>query len=57
MPCASGEARHLYALRLAIVGGDERVLGALIRRLGRERGVAARIAYDGMEFSLDELVQ
>src|SRR6516164_2961604 len=38
-----------------IVSGDERVLGALVRRLGRERGVEARIAYDGMELSLDEL--
>jgi len=38
-----------------IVGGDERVLGALVRRLGRERGVEARIAYDGMELSPDEL--
>jgi phosphoribosyl 1,2-cyclic phosphodiesterase len=38
-----------------IVGGDERVLGALVRRLGRERGVEARIACDGMQVSLDEL--
>ena len=38
-----------------IVGGDGRVLGALVRRLGRERGVEARIAFDGMELSLDEL--
>jgi hypothetical protein len=38
-----------------IVGGDGRVLGALVRRLGRERGVEARIAYDGMELNLDEL--
>ena len=37
-----------------VVSGDERVL-ALIRRRGRERGVEARIAYDGMELSLDEL--
>jgi hypothetical protein len=39
-----------------IVGGDERVLGALIRRLGREHGVEARIACDGMGLTLDELV-
>jgi phosphoribosyl 1,2-cyclic phosphodiesterase len=39
-----------------IVGGDGRVLGALVRRLGRERGVEAWIAFDGMELSLDELV-
>ena len=38
-----------------IVGGDERVLGPLLRRLGRERGIAARIAYDSMRVSLDEL--
>jgi len=37
-----------------IVGGDERMLGALIRRLGRERGVEARIAYDGMKLTFDE---
>jgi phosphoribosyl 1,2-cyclic phosphodiesterase len=36
-----------------IVGGDERLLCALVRRLGRERGVEARIAHDGMELSLD----
>jgi len=40
-----------------IVGGDGRVLGALVRRLGHERGVEARIAYDGMELSLDELLR
>ncbi len=38
---------------LQIVGGDERVLGALVRRLGRDRGVKARIAHDGMELNLD----
>jgi phosphoribosyl 1,2-cyclic phosphodiesterase len=38
-----------------IVGNDERMLGALIRRLGRERGVETRIAYDGMKLSLDGL--
>jgi ribonuclease BN (tRNA processing enzyme) len=32
-----------------IVGGDERRLGARIRALARERGVRARIAYDGLE--------
>ncbi len=31
-----------------IVAGDERTLGAQVRRLGKERGVDARIAYDGM---------
>ncbi len=31
-----------------IVGGDERVLGPLVRRLGRKRRVEARIAYDGL---------
>ncbi len=35
-----------------IVGGDERVLGALVRRLGRERQVAARIAHDGLVLDL-----
>ncbi|MGC2204168.1 MAG: MBL fold metallo-hydrolase [Stellaceae bacterium] len=38
-----------------IVGGDERVLGALVRRLGHERGIEARIAYDGLELTLDKL--
>jgi phosphoribosyl 1,2-cyclic phosphodiesterase len=37
-----------------IVGGDERVLGALVRRLGRKRGVEARIAYDGLQLNIDE---
>jgi hypothetical protein len=37
-----------------IVGGDERVLGPLARHLGRERGIEARIAHDGMEFSFNE---
>jgi phosphoribosyl 1,2-cyclic phosphodiesterase len=32
-----------------IVTGDERTLGAKLREMGRERGVAVRIAYDGME--------
>lgn len=35
-----------------IVGGDERVTGAVVRRLGRERQVAARIAYDGLSIEL-----
>lgn len=37
-----------------IVDGDERVLGALVRRLGREHGIDAQIAHDGMEMTLDE---
>ena len=53
---------HAEAVRRAIfthcgseiVGGDERSLGALVRRLGRERGVEASIAYDGMRLSLDD---
>lgn len=32
-----------------IVSGDERSLGAMVRALGRDRSVDARIAYDGME--------
>jgi phosphoribosyl 1,2-cyclic phosphodiesterase len=35
-----------------IVGGDERRLGAKVRALARECGVAARIAYDGLEIEL-----
>jgi ribonuclease BN (tRNA processing enzyme) len=35
-----------------IVGGDERRLGAKIRALARECGIAARIAYDGLEIDL-----
>lgn len=35
-----------------IVEGDERVLGAKVRAMGRERGVAARIAYDGLDLVL-----
>ena len=31
-----------------IVGADGRSVAARIRRLGREHGVAARIAYDGL---------
>jgi hypothetical protein len=37
-----------------IVGSDERVLGALVRRLDCERGVSARIAFDGMRLNPDE---
>jgi phosphoribosyl 1,2-cyclic phosphodiesterase len=40
-----------------IVSGDERVLGPLVRRLGRERGVEAGIAYDGLRLSLDEPIR
>jgi len=32
-----------------IIGGDERTLAALIRRMAKERGLEAKIAYDGME--------
>ena len=32
-----------------IVTGDERVLGGKIRRMARERGVRAQVAFDGME--------
>jgi len=35
-----------------IVEGDERTLGAQVRRMADERGVDARIAYDGMEIVL-----
>lgn len=35
-----------------IVKGDERTLGAELRRMGRERDVQVRIAYDGMEVVL-----
>ena len=39
-----------------IVAGDGRVIGAVIRQLGRARGIDARLAYDGMEICLaDEL--
>jgi len=47
------EVRTLIDGGAEIVGGDERVLGALVRRLGRERGVDARIACDGLRISLD----
>jgi phosphoribosyl 1,2-cyclic phosphodiesterase len=35
-----------------IVEGDERTLGAEVRRLAKERGVRAEIAHDGMEVIL-----
>ena len=35
-----------------IVKGDERKLGAKLRRMARERGVEAEIAHDGMEVTL-----
>jgi len=35
-----------------IVEGDERTLGAQVRRMGDERGVDARIAHDGLELVL-----
>lgn len=35
-----------------IVTGDERTLGPQVRRLGKERGVEAAIAHDGMEVVL-----
>ncbi len=35
-----------------IVDGDERRLGAKLRAMGRERGVEARFAYDGLEMPL-----
>jgi phosphoribosyl 1,2-cyclic phosphodiesterase len=35
-----------------IVAGDERKIGPLVRRLAKERGVEARIAFDGMEMVL-----
>ena len=35
-----------------IVDGDERTLGAKVRRLGKERDVEAVIAHDGMEVEL-----
>jgi len=36
----------------SIVAGDERVLGARLRRMGRERGVEVQIARDGDELQL-----
>lgn len=35
-----------------IVAGDERKIGALIRRMAKERGVEVQIAYDGMVVEL-----
>jgi phosphoribosyl 1,2-cyclic phosphodiesterase len=37
-----------------IVGGDGRAIGALVRRLGRERGIDARLAYDGLKICLGD---
>jgi len=37
-----------------IVAGDGRSLGAAVWNLGRERGVKARIACDGLELKLGE---
>jgi phosphoribosyl 1,2-cyclic phosphodiesterase len=54
---AQGVRRALFThCGSQIVGGDGRSLGALLRRLGRERGIDARIAYDGLQLNLDELV-
>jgi hypothetical protein len=54
--CAQGVKLAIFThCGSQIVGSDERVLGSLVRRLGRERGVRARIAYDGLALSLDEL--
>ena len=39
-----------------IVKGDERKIGALIRRMAKKRGVNARIAYDGMVLELNRAV-
>lgn len=35
-----------------IVEGDERTLGAQVRLLGKQKGVEARIAYDGLEIEV-----
>lgn len=35
-----------------IVKGDERTLGAKVRKMAKERGVSAQIAYDGLEIVL-----
>jgi phosphoribosyl 1,2-cyclic phosphodiesterase len=40
-----------------VVGSDGRSLGAILRRLGRERGVDARIAYDGLELDLGDFAR
>lgn len=40
-----------------IVKGDGRRLGALVRRLGRERGIVARIAHDGMRIVLKDCLE
>ena len=49
---AQAVTRALFTHCGSQILGDERVLGALVRRLGRERGVEARIAHDGMKLSL-----
>lgn len=52
---AQGVRRALFThCGSQIVGGDGRSLGAFVRRLGRERGINARIAYDGLQLDLDE---
>jgi phosphoribosyl 1,2-cyclic phosphodiesterase len=35
-----------------IVTGDERKISAIVRTMGRDRGIDARIAYDGMKLTL-----
>jgi ribonuclease BN (tRNA processing enzyme) len=52
--CAEcGVARALFThCGTGIVTGDERRLGARLRAMGRERGVDAAIAYDGMSVIL-----
>jgi phosphoribosyl 1,2-cyclic phosphodiesterase len=35
-----------------IVGGDERILGPEVKALGKERGVDARIAHDGLQINV-----
>jgi hypothetical protein len=35
-----------------IVEGDERIVETIVRNLGHERGVEAKIAYDGLELIL-----
>jgi hypothetical protein len=49
----AGIARALFThCGSEIVRGDERSLGASVRAMGRERGVDARIAYDGLSLTL-----
>jgi hypothetical protein len=40
-----------------IVKGDGRRLSAVVRRLGRERGIVARIAHDGMHIVLTDCLE